>query len=135
MEPAAQPNQQGWTDVEATDKWPELTPATDDPDPQALACDGLLVRLQPQAADQLWRRLVTGRPVRVVTSDVLTWCSPRMAAQGFTALVLIWDNASWHRRHAVRHWLGQHHRQGKRGGRGPHGRLSVAQQKPVAQPD
>jgi hypothetical protein len=114
----AQPNQHGWTDAEATYKLQELTAPTDDPDPKALACYGLLVRPQPRAADQMWRRFVTGRPVSVVTIECLTWCSARMAAQGFTALVLIWDNASWHHSHAVRRWIRQHNQQVKRGASG-----------------
>lgn len=118
MTPSLYLGQYGWTDAEATYKLQELTPPTDDPDPQALACYGLLVRPQPRAADQMWLRFVTGRPVRVVTIDFLTWCSARMAAQGFTALVLIGDNASWHRSHAVRHWLRQHNRQVKGGAAG-----------------
>jgi hypothetical protein len=111
----AQPNQPGWTDAEATQKLQELTQPTDDPDPKALACDGLLVRPGPQQADQRWLRFVAGRPVSAVTIALLAWCSAQLAAQGFTALLLLWDNASWHRSHAVRHWLRQHHQQVKRG--------------------
>ena len=58
---------------------------------------------------------MTGRPVRTVTIALLAWCSARLAAQGCTALLLIWDNASWHRSQAVRHWIHQHNQQGKRG--------------------
>jgi hypothetical protein len=93
----------------------ELTPPTDDPDPKALACYGLLVRLEPQSVDQIWRRFVAGRPVSAVTIDSLAWCSARLAGLGVTALRLIWDNASGHRSHAVRHWIRQHNRQVKRG--------------------
>jgi hypothetical protein len=53
--------------------------------------------------------------VRAVPSEVLAWCSARLAAQGVTALRLIWDQASWHRRHAVRRGLRPHHQQVKRG--------------------
>jgi transposase len=114
----AQPNQHGWTDTEATPKIQELTPPMDDADPQALACDDLLVRPGPQQADQMWRRFVAGRPVGTVTLDFLAWCSAQLAAQGFTALRLSWDNASWHRSHAVRHWIRQHHQQVKQGAEG-----------------
>jgi hypothetical protein len=93
----------------------ELTLPTDEPDPKALACYGLLVRPGPQQADQMWLRFVAGRPVSAVPIDFLAWCSARLAAQGFTALLLIWDNASWPRRHAVRHWMRQHNRQVKQG--------------------
>jgi transposase len=53
--------------------------------------------------------------VRAVTIAVLAWCSAPLAAQGFTALLLSWDNASWHRSHAVRHGIRQHKQQVKRG--------------------
>jgi transposase len=96
----------------------ELTLPTDEPDPKALACYGLLVRPGPQQADQMWLRFVAGRPVSAVTIEFLAWCSARLAAQGFTALLLIWDNASWHRSHAVRHWVRQHNQQVKQGGAG-----------------
>ena len=92
--------------------------STDDADPKALACYGLLVRPRPQEADQMWRRFVTGRPVSAVTREFLAWGSAQLAAQGFTALLLIWDNASWHRSQAVRHWLRQHNRQVKGGAGG-----------------
>ena len=121
----AQPNQHGWTDAEATDKLQELTRPTDEPAPKALACYGLLVRSQPQEVDQMWLRFVAGRPVSAVTIELLAWCSAQLAAQGFTALLLIWDNASWHRSHAVRHWIRQHNQQIKRGAGGV--RLSVCQ--------
>jgi len=49
-----------------------------------------------------------GAPVSAVTIDCLAWCSAPLAARGFTALLLIWDNASWHRSHAVRRWIRQH---------------------------
>ena len=66
----------------------------------------------------MWLRFVTGRPVSAVTIEFLAWCSAQLAAQGFTALLLIWDNASWHRSQAVRHWIRQHHQQVKRGAEG-----------------
>jgi hypothetical protein len=111
----AQPNQHAWTEADAKYKLQELTLPTDDPDPKALACYGLLVRPGPQQADQMWLRFVAGRPVSAVTIEFLAWCSARLAAQGFTALLLIWDNASWHRSHAVRHWIRQHNRQVQQG--------------------
>ena len=114
----AQPDQHCWTEAEATHKLQELTLPTDDPDPKALACYGLLLRPAPQQAEQMWLRFVTGRPVSAVTIDFLAWCSAQLAAQGFTALLLIWDNASWHRSQAVRHWIRQHNQRVKRGAEG-----------------
>jgi len=111
----AQPDQHRWTDAEVKSKLQERHTAPDDPDPKALACYGLLVRPGPALADQMWLRFVAGRPVSAVTVDFLAWCSAQLAAQGFTALLLIWDNASWHRSQAVRRWLRQHNQQVKRG--------------------
>jgi transposase len=111
----AQPDQHSWTDTEVTHKLQALTAPTDDPDPKALACYGLLVRPGPQQADQMWLRFVAGRPVSAVTIDFLAWCSAQLAAQGFTALLLIWDNASWHRSQAVRRWIRRHNQPVKRG--------------------
>ena len=111
----AQPNQHAWTEADATYKLQELTLPLDDPEPKALACYGRLVRPGPQEAEQMGLRFVAGRPVSAVTIDFLAWCSAQLAAQGFTALLLIWDNASWHRSYAVRRWLRQHNQQVKRG--------------------
>jgi DDE superfamily endonuclease len=47
----AQPNPHGWTDTEATLKLQELPRPTDDRDPKALACYGVLVRPQAQQAE------------------------------------------------------------------------------------
>ena len=118
----AQPDQHCWTDTDTTYKLQELTPPTDDPDAKALACYGLLVRPGPHQLDQMWLRFGSGRPVSAVTIDFLTWCAARRA-HGFTALLLIWDNASWHRSQAVRPWIRQHNQQVKGGATG--GRIVV----------
>jgi hypothetical protein len=56
--------------------------------------------------------------VRAVTIALLAWCSAQRAAQGFTALLLIWDTASWHRSQAGRRWIRQPNQQGKWGAEG-----------------
>ena len=63
----------------------------------------------------MWLRFV--QAPRECGHDRVLWrgAPPSLAAQGFTALLLIWDNASWHRSQAVRHWLRQHNQQVKRG--------------------
>src|SRR5215510_7931353 len=66
----------------------------------------------------MWLRFVTGRPVSAVTIEFLAWCAAQGAAQGFTALLLIWDNASWHRSQAVRHGIRQRNQQVKQGAEG-----------------
>ena len=50
-------------------------------------------------------RFVDGRPVSAVTTQFLAWLTARLAAEGTTALLLVWDNASWHISQAVRAWL------------------------------
>jgi DDE superfamily endonuclease len=59
--------------------------------------------------------------VRAVTIDFLAWGAAQLAAPGFTAWLLIWDNAAWHRRRAGQHWRRPHKQQVKRGAAG--GRL------------
>jgi transposase len=95
--------------------------ARSDPDPKALACYGLLVRdwdAEGRRAERLWLRFVEGRPVSGVTTQFLDWCCQRLAARGKTALLLVWDNASWHGSKAVRTWIGEHNRAVKQGGPG-----------------
>lgn len=91
--------------------WPQ-----DDPDPKALACYGLLARMRRHdgaPTDQMLLRFVDGRPVSGVSIDFLQWCSERLHAAGKTALLLIWDNASWHISKAVRSWIQEHNRRVK----------------------
>jgi hypothetical protein len=94
------------------------TVAKDDPDPKALACYGLLMRQDAADAvrDELWLRFVDGRPVSAITTQFLTWCCDRLAAQGISTLVLVWDNASWHVSGAVRTWLRAHNQRVQREG-------------------
>lgn len=114
----ARPALHAWTDDGPLRLVAQSVPK-DDPDPKALACYGLLVR-PPGAADAgaeaVWLRFVEGRPVSAITTQFLTWCGDRLAAQGVTTLVLVWDNASWHVSTEVRRWLRAHnqrvHREG-----------------------
>jgi len=107
----AQPDLHTWT---ADEPWRlvERTAAKADADPKALACYGLL------RADTGGMRLrfVDGRPVSQVTEDFLNWVCDRLAAEGKQALLLVWDNASWHNSQRVRTWIRAHNRQVKRHG-------------------
>jgi transposase len=114
----AQPAQHHWTEPETIPKLQELVFPKRDPDPKALACYGVLVRRRPLDPDSLLLRFVAGRPVSAVTTAFLAWCSERLAAQGVTALLLIWDNASWHKSQAVRAWLRAHNQGVKHTGQG-----------------
>ena len=94
----------------------EQTVTRDDPDPKALACYGLLVRPGDGPREELWLRFVDGRPVSALTEQFLAWCCARLAARGTTALVLVWDNASWHISTDVRRWLRAHNQRAPREG-------------------
>ncbi len=87
-------------------------------EPTALACYGLLVRWWEAAAapaEALWLRFADGRPLSGVTTQFLAWCCAKLAAAGRTALLLVWDNASWHSSKEGRAWLAEHNRAVKRG--------------------
>lgn len=94
----------------------EQAVADDDPDPKALACYGLLVRPGHGTPEDLWLRFVDGRPVSALTTQFLAWCGDRLAAQGVTTLVLVWDHAGWHISREVRRWLREHNQRAHRAG-------------------
>jgi hypothetical protein len=80
-----------------------------DADPKALSCYGLLRR----DTGGMLLRFVRGRPVSQVTEDYLAWLCERLAAEGKTALLMVWDNASWHVSQRVRSWIKAHNRVAK----------------------
>jgi hypothetical protein len=90
--------------------------AKDDPSgaTKAISCYGLYL---PEI-DQTWIRFVDGRPVSSITTQFLSWCCEKLQAAGKKAVVLIWDNASWHISREVRRWLGKHNREVKESGEG-----------------
>jgi len=92
----------------------EQAVATDDPEPKALACYGLYL----PAGNEVRRRFVEGRPVSALTTQFLAWCCDRPVARGKTALLLVWDNASWHVSREVYAWVRDHNRAVKRAGQG-----------------
>jgi transposase len=100
----------------------EQVVANDDPDPKALACYGLLVRwaqgIGEPRHEAVWLRFVDGRPISGITTQFLAWCCGRLEQAGKRALLLIWDNASWHISQEVRAWIGSHNRTVKRTGQG-----------------
>jgi DDE superfamily endonuclease len=92
----------------------EKAPKKDNPEPKALSCYGLYL---PEVK-QTWLRFVNGRPVSAITTRFLCWCCHRLEARGKEALLLIWDNASWHKSRQVRDWILTHNRRVKAGGCG-----------------
>jgi len=117
----ARPSVASWAEQDAPLRLVEQTVTRRDRDPKALACYGLLVRQWDAAGkrdEQLWLRFVDGRPISGMTTQFLDWCGERLAAQGKTALLLVWDNASWHVSKEVRAWIGRHNRRVKQEGKG-----------------
>ena len=104
----AQPSLHAWTS-ESPLRLIERKVDKTDPDPSAIACYGLL------RADtgQVWLRFVDGRPVSPVTTQFLEWVLGRLAKEGKAALLMVWDNASWHLSHEVRNWIREHNRRVK----------------------
>jgi hypothetical protein len=101
----------------------EPSVAKDDPDPKALACYGLLVRWWDRGPyhlphEEVWLRFVDGRPVSAVTTQFLDWACAKLGAAGKRALLLVWDNASWHLSNEVRTWIRAHNQHVRATGRG-----------------
>jgi transposase len=113
----SQPSASAWADEQPL-RLQEQTVARDDPDPKAIAAYGLLVQGAGSTEPAVWLRFVTGRPVSAATTAFLDWCCTELAARGKTALLLVWDNASWHLSQAVRDWLREHNRTVKAQGDG-----------------
>jgi hypothetical protein len=78
---------------------------------KALACYGLWL----PASERMLLRFVEDRPVSAVTESFLEWASEQLYQAGKRALLMVWDNASWHGSQRVRAWLREHNRQVKRG--------------------
>ncbi len=105
-----------------------------DPDPKALACYGLLVRFpspQGRPHEEVWLRFVDGHPVGQLTTAFLEWSCDKLEGLGKKALLLVWDNASWHVSRHVRGWIREHNRRVKGEG---HGVRIVACPLPIKSP-
>lgn len=112
----AQPAVRTWTATGQPLRLVEQTVARTEP--KAVACYGLLARWWDNPADPteaLWLRFVDGRPISGLTTPFLAWCCTKLAGEGKTALLLVWDNASWHISREVRCWIATHNRQVKAG--------------------
>jgi len=99
----AQPHLHAWT-ADKPLRLSLLSVAKDDAQPKAVACYGLL------RADngQMVLRFVQGRPASEATIQFLHGLLTTLAQQGKKALLMLWDNASWHLSGAVRQWIRVH---------------------------
>ena len=114
----AHPDLHSWSEDDAQLRLVEKAVVQDDPDAKAVACYGLLLRATPPPPEQIWLRFAPGQPVSDLTTQFLAWCAERLAAHGKTALLLVWDNASWHTSQIVRTWIRRHNQQVKAAGAG-----------------
>ncbi len=117
----ARPHLSSWAEDDQPLRLVEQTVTRNDPDPKALACYGLLVREWDDVGrrdEEMLLRFVDGRPMSAVTTQFLDWCCARLAGEGKTALLLVWDNASWHVSKTVRQWICLHNRTVKADGTG-----------------
>ena len=116
-----QPSLYAWAEEGEALRLIEQTAVKGDPDHKALACYGLLVSC-PAAPEtlpeQVWLRFVEKRPVSAVTTQYLAWCCEKLQKLGKKALLMVWDNASWHVSKEVREWLQAHNREVRRTGQG-----------------
>jgi transposase len=116
-----QPSLHAWAEEGAALRLIEQTAGKADLDGKALACYGLLVSC-PAAPEtlpeQVWLRFVEKRPISAITTQYLAWCAQKLAQAGKKALLMIWDNASWHISKEVRDWLRAHNQRVRRTGQG-----------------
>jgi DDE superfamily endonuclease len=108
------PSLHSWADATKPVRLLQKEARKDDPEPKALACYGMYL---PEL-EQTWLRFVDGRPVSAITTQFLGWCCEKLEQRDKKALLLVWDNASWHKSHQVRNWIAAHNREVKNSGRG-----------------
>ena len=107
----AQPDLHAWAGEKPV-RLREMGLPKQDSDPKAVACYGIY----RTDTNEVLVRFVDGRPVSHVTTAFLRWVCGQVAAEGKTALLLVWDNASWHISKEVRSWIRAHNRQVTREG-------------------
>ena len=99
MEPPGAPALHAWAEAGRPLRLVERAVAKDDPDPKALACYGLYLPATNEALAALRGRPPGQRGDHAVPGLVLR---PSWRRRGKTALLLVWDNASWHISQEVR---------------------------------
>ena len=68
--------------------------------------------------EQVWLRFVEDRPISAVTTQYLAWCCEKLEKIGKQALLMIWDNASWHISKKCATGFEQHNREVRQTGKG-----------------
>jgi hypothetical protein len=78
-----------------------LTADGHDPDPDAMCCCGM----SRHDTGRVMLRFVEDRPLGGVTIQFLAWVGEGIAGEGNKVLMVVWDEASWHRSGAVSGWV------------------------------
>jgi hypothetical protein len=127
-----QPSLHSWAETAEPMHLLQKEAKKDDPDPKALSCYGLY--LPELGRRSTWLRFVDGRPVSAITTQFLSWSCQKLEELGKKALVLVWDNASWHKSKFVKEWIAAHNREVRERG-SAHSALLSSQEEPLAQHD
>jgi len=117
----ARPNLHAWSDKDQNLRLIEQSVPKEDKSPKAVAAYGMLLRYQgdrEQPEEQIQLRFIQGQPVSLATQAFLKWSCRRIQALGKKTLLLIWDNATWHRSQAVEKWIGEHNQRIKESQKG-----------------
>lgn len=101
-----QPELHSWSAGGAALQVEQLEKSKAESEPVAVSCYGGL-RLKER---QMLLRFVAPRPVSGATTAYLSWLAEELAKEGLRRVVVVWDNAPWHRSQEVRQWLRQHNR-------------------------
>ncbi len=72
----------------------------------------------PWLLDEMWLRIVDGRPLSGVTRRFLGWCCEKLEAASKKVWASIWDKASWQNSREVREWIRSHNRRVEKSGEG-----------------
>jgi hypothetical protein len=75
-----------------------------DPDPDAICCYGML----RDDTHKVMLRFVEDRPLGDVTTQFLSWLCECVGDEGKQVLIVVWDEASWHRADAVSSRVREH---------------------------
>lgn len=108
----AQPNLSAWAAPGQALHLVERQPAKDDPEPKALACFGAV----REDTGQVYLYFCEGQPNSKHTVVMLEWLLGIARQEHKRILVVIWDQASWHKSAETRQWVREYNRRAKREG-------------------
>jgi transposase len=108
----ARPSLSTWTDGDPQ-KIQLLMQDNDDPDPDAIACYGIL----RSDTHKVMVRFVEDRPLADVTIQFVDWFCRVVSEEGKKVLIVVWDDASWHTAEVIPQWVVEHNSRAKRRGR------------------